>query len=59
MKKKVCEYRPLYIAADIALVNSQIFLEGVAKGLEYLAARPLHHAENLFLGKKYKPNWLY
>ena len=58
-EEKVCQYKPLYVLADVALVNSQLFLEGVAKAVEYIAARPLHHVENLFLGKKYKSNWMY
>jgi hypothetical protein len=52
-EEKVCQYKPLYIAADVALVNGEILFESVAKVLEYIVAKPLHHVENLFLGRKY------
>ena len=49
---KVCQYRPSYILADVALHNSEVFLDGAAKGLDYLFAKPLRYLENLLFGKQ-------
>ncbi len=57
---RVDEFGLGYMVADVALVNADAFLTGVAQALEYCVGKPLYHAENLILGRsENRPCFIY
>jgi len=55
----LCDAIPLYYLKDIALVNADFFLSNLAKGIEYLVAKPLCFAEKLVTRKPSPPAWTF
>jgi hypothetical protein len=54
-----CYANPLLYIADVALVNADIFLTGIAKEIESLVAKPICFAEKLITRKPNPPAWTF
>jgi hypothetical protein len=51
---------PLYAVTDAALLFADGFFDGIGWFMEKAVAKPLHHIENLVLGREDIPmNWIY